>query len=61
MPNWAEQFHRVEIDANHWAVLSQPREKIAGYLKFFSRRRLGSSMSSVDVVEKYNCVAEQGH
>ena len=36
MPKWAEQFQRVEIDASHWAVLSQP-EKIAGYIKTFAQ------------------------
>ena len=37
MPKWAEQFQRVEIDANHWAVLSQP-EKIADYIKTFAQQ-----------------------
>ena len=35
VPKWAEQFSKVELDANHWAILSQP-EKIAGYIRSFA-------------------------
>ena len=34
MPKWVEEFEYVELDANHWAVLSQP-EKIADYIRQF--------------------------
>ena len=37
MPKWAEQFSRVDVDANHWAVLSQP-EAIAGCIRDFARK-----------------------
>jgi len=35
IPKWVEKFERVEIDANHWAILSQPRE-IADYIQQFA-------------------------
>jgi len=35
MPKWAENFQRVEIDANHWAILSQA-ELVAEYIKKFA-------------------------
>ncbi|CAB1208207.1 alpha/beta fold hydrolase [Acinetobacter bouvetii] len=35
VPQWAENFQRVEIDANHWAILSQP-ELVAKYIKAFA-------------------------
>lgn len=35
MPKWAENFQRVEIDANHWAILSQA-ELVAEYIKIFA-------------------------
>ena len=35
MPKWVEDFHRVEVDANHWAILSQP-ELIATYIRNFA-------------------------
>ena len=35
MPKWAENFQRVEIDANHWAILSQA-ELVAEYIKTFA-------------------------
>lgn len=34
MPLWVENFSRVEVDANHWAVLSKP-EEIASYIRQF--------------------------
>lgn len=34
MPKWVEKFEYTELDANHWAVLSQP-EKIADYIRQF--------------------------
>ena len=35
MPKWAENFQRVEIDANHWAILSQA-ELVAEEIKTFA-------------------------
>ena len=35
VPKWAENFQRVEIDANHWAILSQA-ELVAEYIKKFA-------------------------
>ncbi len=37
MPKWAEQFSRADVDANHWAVLSQPA-LIAGCIGGFARK-----------------------
>lgn len=34
IPKWAESFERVEVDANHWAVLSRA-EEIASYIQSF--------------------------
>ncbi|CAM2856974.1 alpha/beta fold hydrolase [Acinetobacter celticus] len=34
MPKWVEHFSRVEVDANHWAVLSKP-QKIAELITAF--------------------------
>ena len=31
IPKWATAFERVEVDANHWAVLSRP-EEMAKYI-----------------------------
>ena len=36
IPKWAEHFQRVDVDANHWAVLSRP-EEIAGYIQTFAQ------------------------
>ena len=33
--NGQQIFERVEVDANHWAVLSQPQE-IAQYIETFA-------------------------
>lgn len=38
VPKWAEDFSRVDLDANHWAVLSAP-EKIAEHITDFIRRQ----------------------
>ena len=38
MPKWADDFERVEVDANHWAVLSRPQE-IAEYIKTFAQKK----------------------
>ena len=38
IPKWAEQFERVDIDANHWAILSRSQE-IAQYLQNFALRK----------------------
>jgi len=35
MPKWAENFQRVEIEANHWAILSQA-ELVAEYIRTFA-------------------------
>ena len=35
MPRWVERFETVELDANHWAILSQP-ELIATYIRNFA-------------------------
>lgn len=35
IPKWATSFERVEVDANHWAVLSRPKE-IAEYIQKFA-------------------------
>ncbi len=32
---WVKDFSRVDVDANHWAVLSQP-QRIAGYIAEFA-------------------------
>ncbi|MEG2301130.1 MAG: alpha/beta hydrolase, partial [Acinetobacter sp.] len=34
MPKWVEDFQRVNVNANHWAILSQP-EVIAKEIKRF--------------------------
>ena len=38
MPKWVENFEYVELDANHWAVLSQPT-KIAELIRQFVQRQ----------------------
>lgn len=38
MPKWVTEFERVEIDANHWAILSKP-EQVALYIKKFIQRK----------------------
>ena len=38
MPKWAAQFEYVELDANHWAILSQPPQ-IAEYIDQFIQRQ----------------------
>lgn len=35
MPKWVEQFEYVELDANHWAMLSEP-QKMADYIRQFA-------------------------
>lgn len=35
IPQWANEFERVNVDANHWAVLSHA-EEIAAYIKRFA-------------------------
>ncbi|WP_179998817.1 alpha/beta fold hydrolase [Acinetobacter sp. YH12239] len=37
IPKWATVFERVEVDANHWAVLSRAQE-IASYIKQFAKK-----------------------
>ena len=37
IPKWAESFERVEVDANHWAVLSRA-EEIASYIRSFAEK-----------------------
>ncbi|MBK0064805.1 MULTISPECIES: alpha/beta fold hydrolase [unclassified Acinetobacter] len=38
MPKWVEQFEYVEVDANHWAILSEP-QKVANYIRQFALSR----------------------
>lgn len=38
MPKWVAQFESVELDANHWAILSQS-EQIATYIRQFIQRQ----------------------
>ena len=35
--HWADDFSRVEVDANHWAILSQP-QRIAQYISDFAMK-----------------------
>lgn len=37
MPKWVADFERVDVDANHWAVLSRPQE-IATYIAQFATK-----------------------
>ena len=37
IPKWTKSFERVEVDANHWAVISRA-EEIAGYIDRFARK-----------------------
>ena len=37
IPKWAADFERVDVDANHWAVLSRA-EEIATYIKNFASK-----------------------
>lgn len=37
IPKWVESFERVEVDANHWAVLSHS-EEIASYIQKFAQK-----------------------
>lgn len=39
IPKWATDFSKVEVDANHWAVLSRP-EEIAGYITSFAAQKV---------------------
>ena len=38
MPKWASRFNRVDVDANHWAILSRP-EEIATYIHQFIEKQ----------------------
>lgn len=38
VPKWASHFEKVEVDANHWAVLSRAAE-IAAYIADFAQRQ----------------------
>lgn len=38
IPKWATDFERVDVDANHWAVLSRPQE-IARYIQTFAQKK----------------------
>lgn len=40
IPKWAAVFERVDVDANHWAVLSRPQE-IASYIDKFAIKNNG--------------------
>lgn len=37
IPRWTTTFERVEVDANHWAVISRA-EEIAAYIKQFTQK-----------------------
>lgn len=37
MPKWVQTFSRVELDANHWAILSQPK-LIAEFIREFTQQ-----------------------
>ncbi|HAB44457.1 MAG TPA: alpha/beta hydrolase [Acinetobacter sp.] len=39
MPKWVEDFSRVELNANHWAILSQP-EQVAHLIHNFIQQKL---------------------
>ena len=39
MPKWAENFQRVDVDANHWALLSQPK-LVADYIRSFALEQI---------------------
>ena len=39
MPKWAESFQRVDVDANHWAILSQPK-LVADYIRSFALEQI---------------------
>jgi len=39
MPKWAENFQRVDVDANHWAILSQPK-LVADYIRSFALQQI---------------------
>ena len=42
IPKWSPDFQRVDLDANHWAILSQ-REQVASYNeRFIERNQLSS-------------------
>ena len=34
MPRWVDDFQRVELAANHWAILSQPQAVAAAIRDF---------------------------
>ena len=36
--SWASDFERVDVDANHWAILSHPQE-IAQYIQVFAYKK----------------------
>lgn len=38
IPKWASDFEQIEVDANHWAILSQP-QKIAEYIQEFAHKK----------------------
>lgn len=39
MQKWAENFQRVDVDANHWAILSQP-ELVADTIRSFALEQI---------------------
>ncbi|TCB49029.1 alpha/beta fold hydrolase [Acinetobacter sp. ANC 4779] len=41
MPKWAENFQRLDMDANHWAILSQP-ELVADTIRSFALSQSGN-------------------
>jgi hypothetical protein len=43
MPKWVEDFSRVELNANHWAILSQP-EQVAHLIHNFIQQKLTATI-----------------
>ena len=39
MPKWTQKFQRVDLDANHWAILSQP-EQVAQHIQRFIQQQI---------------------
>lgn len=49
MPKWVEQFEYVELDANHWAMLSEPQK---WQTIFVSLLGLNSQFNSMVAIKK---------
>ena len=42
IPKWSSDFHRVDLEANHWAILSQPEQVAFHIQNFIERNQLTS-------------------